>query len=133
MSLLRPIVAGVAMLGGLALSGCATVEDQALMFKETQRRYTQLMRFADYERAQRFVAPDERSAFRERTAALGDLHFTDYEVREIENLGETGTAHVEYVGYRASDPIVVTYVEMQAWERAGGAWVVRPSIAERPQ
>ena len=125
------VVAIAALLAGFGALGCANVSDPALMFRETQRRYTQLMRFTDYEKAGRFVAPDDRSAFRDRTAALGDLRFTDYEVREVENLGDTGTAHVEYIGYRASDPVVMTYVEDQQWERDGGAWVVRSKISVR--
>lgn len=121
----------VALLAGLGSLGCASVSDHALMFHETQRRYTQLMRFTDYEKAGRYVALDDRSAFRDRTSALGDLRFTDYEVREIEDLGDTATATVAYIGYRASDPIVVTYVETQQWERSAGVWLVRSQIAER--
>jgi len=126
---LRIALAGAFAASGLV--GCATVEDQALMFKETQRRYTQLMRFADFERAGKFVAPDERSAFRERAAALGDVRFTEYEIREIENLGDTATAQVMYIGYRDSDPIVMTFVEEQEWSREDGAWIVRPVLSER--
>ena len=134
MSLLRPIGALVAGLGAFALLGCASVyTDQALMFKETQRRYTHLVRFADWERAERFVAPDERSAFRERAALLGDLRFSEFEIREVENLGETASAHVEYTGFRDSDPVVVTFFESQQWEQLDGAWVVRPSFSERRQ
>lgn len=124
------IVVG-ALLVGLGSLHCATVSDPALMFQETQRRYTQYIRFTDYEKAGRYVAEDERSAFRDRTAALGDLRFTDYEVREVENLGDTATAKVEYIGYRSSDPIVMTYVETQQWERSAGVWLVRPQIAVR--
>jgi len=135
MSALRPRMGLVvlALILGTSALGCATMADPAVMFHETQRRYTQLMRFTDYERAGRFVAPDELAAFRAQTAALGDLHFTDYEMREVENLGKTATAEVRYVGYRASDPIVVTYVEEQQWERVGTNWVVRPKLTERPQ
>lgn len=135
MSPIRRLLRTLALvsIAGLGALGCANVSDPALMFQETQRRYTHLMRFTDYERAGRFVAPDERSSFRERTAALGDLRFTDFEVREIENLGETATAEVQYVGYRASAPVVVTFVEQQSWERLDGAWVVRSTIAERTQ
>jgi hypothetical protein len=133
MTSFRPLlgIATAALLAGFGLFGCASVSDSALMFKETQRRYTNLMRFTEFAKAGRFVAPDERAAFRDRTAALGNLRFTDYEVREIENLGETATAEVAYIGYRASDPIVVTYIEKQQWERNGGVWLVRPHIAER--
>jgi len=123
------VVSIVALLGAFGGLGCATVADRALMFQETQRRYTQLMRYTDFGRAGHFVAPDARSEFREATSALGDLHFTDYEIRDIQDLGSTATAEVQYVGYRASDPVVVTYVEKQEWERDGGVWVVRPHMS----
>jgi hypothetical protein len=126
----RPMIAA-ALLVAFGALGCASVSDQALMFEVTQHRYTQLMRFTDYDKAGKYVAPDARSAFRDRTESLGDLHFTDYVVRDIENLGTTAKAEVQYVGYRASDPVVVTYVETQEWELANGVWLVRPQLSVR--
>ena len=127
MTSFRAVIVGASLVAFGAL-GCAPAVDQALMFKETQRRYTQLIRFTDYERAGRFVAPDVRSEFRDQTRALGDLHFTDYELRDVQNSGSTAIAEVAYVGYRSSDPVVVTYVEHQEWENDGGTWLVRPHI-----
>jgi hypothetical protein len=127
MPLVRPIAFVCAL---LVAQGCAPMVDQALMFKETQRRYTNLMRFADFERAIRFVAPDERTAFRERTSSLGEIRFSDYEVRELENLGETATAQVQYSAFRDSNPVLITFVEEQHWEQLDGVWVVRPSFTE---
>jgi hypothetical protein len=125
---LRISIAAALAAGGAL--GCATVEDQALMFKETQKRYTHLIRFTDFERAGRFVAPDDRVAFRERTAALGDVRFTEFEISEIENLGDTATARVTYTGYRYSNPVIATFVEEQEWSRENGAWIVRPVLSE---
>jgi hypothetical protein len=100
-----PIVTGPFRLSALAvlaaasalLAGCATLTDNVATFHDTQRRYTQLMRFSDYDHAGLYVAPDAR-------------------------------AKVEYFGYRASSPIVVTYVEDQRWERQGTSWIVHPSL-----
>jgi hypothetical protein len=123
------VVSIVALLGAFGVLGCATISDPALMFKETQRQYTQLMRFTEFAKAGHFVAPDARSEFRDATTALGDLRFSDYEVRDIQDLGNTATAEVKYIGYRTSDPVVVTYVETQEWERDGGVWLVRPHMS----
>jgi hypothetical protein len=128
MSFVRP---GLACALLFAMTSCATVADKSVIFHDAQRRYTRLMRFTDYERAGRFVAPDRREEFRERTAALGDLRLSDYELQDVELNGDTAIARVEYVGYRASQPIVVTYVEEQQWELMDGAWQVRPILEER--
>ena len=129
MSLLRSFVL-VAFV--LTLSSCATItEDQQVVFHDVQRRYTRLVRFSDWEKAGRYVAPDTRSAFRSETTALGDLRFSDYEIDDVESKGDTATAHVTYTGWRASSPILVTYVEEQLWDFEDGAWVVRPRLEER--
>jgi hypothetical protein len=131
-----PIVTGPFRLSALAvlaaasalLAGCATLTDNVATFHDTQRRYTQLMRFSDYDHAGLYVAPDAREKFLDRTEKLGDLRFSDYEIREIDGNGTTAHAKVEYFGYRASSPIVVTYVEDQRWERQGTSWIVHPSL-----
>jgi hypothetical protein len=127
------LVSIAALVAAFGVFGCASlgdaVSDPALMFHETQREYTNLMRFTDFAKAAHYVAPDARSDFHQQTTALGDLHFTDYEVRDMHDVGKTTTVEVAYVGYRASDPVVVTYVETQEWERDGGVWLVRPHIA----
>lgn len=117
--------------GATALTtGCATVSDKKVVFQDTQRRYTQLMRFTDFEKAGRYVVPEDRSYFRERTGALGDLRFSDYEISDVQATGNSGTARVEYIGYRASSPIIVTYVEEQEWQFVSGAWQVRSILEE---
>jgi hypothetical protein len=113
-----------------AALGCATFTDQGAMFKETQRRYTNLMRFTDFDKARAFVAVDVKDDFRKTTEALRDIRFTDYAIEEIETDGKTGTVTVEYSGYRASSPIVVTLQEEQLWELAGNTWIVRPTLEE---
>lgn len=112
-------------------TGCASVSDKMVVFQDTQRRYTQLVRFTDYEKAGRYVVPEDRRAYRERTGALGDLRFSDYDIEDVQADGDSATARVQYVGYRSSSPIVVTYVEEQEWRFESGTWQVRSVIEER--
>ena len=125
----------VAMLvlgGALAIGswGCATLTDQTTMFHESQKRYTSLMRFTDFDRARNFVAADARQAFRDRTIALRDIHFTDYAIQQIDNTKTSATVLVEYTGYRSSSPVVISFSEEQHWELAENAWTVRPTLQE---
>ena len=124
------VLSSIAALGAL---GCATFTDQGAMFKETQRRYTRLMRFTDFDKARAFVAPDAKDQFRKTTAGLRDIRFTDYEIEEIETDGKVGTVMVAYSGYRASSPTIVTLSEEQHWELAGNSWIVRPTLEEDDQ
>jgi len=110
--------------------GCATLTDPATMFQETQKRYTNLMRFTDFDRARNFVAADARHAFRDRTIALRDIHFTDYAIQEIDSGATSATVTVEYTGYRSSSPVVITFSEEQHWTLADNAWTVRPTLQE---
>jgi hypothetical protein len=110
--------------------GCATLTDQNTMFHDSHKRYTRLMRFTDFDRARSFVAPDAREAFHDRTDSLRDIHFTDYEVQEIENGRTSGTVTVRYTGYRSSSPVVITFSEEQLWELADNTWTVRPTLEE---
>jgi hypothetical protein len=126
---IRPVA--LALVALTCLASCATVAEQEVVFHDTQRRYTKLVRFTDWERAGRFVAPDARAQYRADTLSLGDLRFSDYEIQDVQTDGDTATAFVAYTGWRASSPVVVTYVEEQKWEISEGAWVVRPKIAER--
>jgi hypothetical protein len=121
------------VLGGAVAAcswGCASMADQNTMFHETQKRYTRLMRFTDFDRARGFVAADARDAFHDRTVALSDIHFTDYAVQEIDNDKTSATVTVEYTGYRSSSPVVITFSEEQLWELADNTWTVRPTLEE---
>jgi hypothetical protein len=110
--------------------GCASMADQNTMFHETQKRYTRLMRFTDFDRARGFVAEDARDAFHARTVALRDIHFTDYVVQEMDNGKTSATVLVEYTGFRSSSPVVINFSEEQHWELAENTWTVRPTLQE---
>lgn len=133
MSFVRPLIAGSVLAALAFATGCAGMGDRAVLFRDTQRRYTQFMRFTDFDKAGRYVVPEERKSFRETTSALGDLRFSDYQVVEVETDGDTATARVSYTGFRDSSPIVVTFVEEQQWELSGSNWQVRSTLEESTQ
>ncbi len=121
------------VLGGavaIASLGCAGMIDQDTMFHDTQKRYTRLMRYTDFDRARSFVAADARDSFRDRTLALRDIHFTDYAIQQIDNGKTSATVLVEYTGYRSSSPVVISFSEEQHWELAQNEWTVRPTLQE---
>ena len=124
------VVAGFSLLGAW---GCASnpLLDQNAMFHETQRRYTNLMRFTDFDRARAFVAPDARQQFIARTTALHGVHFTDYSIVDVENGKNSATVTVSYTGYWPSSPVVVSFSEQQQWELANNTWTVRPTLEEQ--
>lgn len=133
MSFVRPLIASALLTVFAFVTGCAGMADRSVVFRDTQRRYTQLMRYTDYDKAGRYVLPEARPSFRARTSALGDLRFSDYQVEEVETDGDTATARVSYIGYRVSSPIVVTFVEEQQWTLMGSNWQVRSTIEESTQ
>ena len=133
MTFVRPLIAGSLLTALAFATGCAGMGDRDVLFRDSQRRYTQLMRFTEFDKAGSFVVPEERQSFRESTKALGDLRFSDYELQEVASDGDTATARVSYIGFRRSSPIVVTYVEEQQWELMGSTWQVRSTLEEHTQ
>ena len=116
------------------LAGCTTAGHQRTVLRETQKLYTQHMRWSDYEKAALFVAPEEREAFLERTDQLGHLRIIDYRVRlmDIEDEVLSATALVSYSAYRRASPVAITIRERQQWlrEEGTGKWHVKSSFEE---
>jgi len=102
-------------------------------FEESQRHYTQSVRWGNYAVALTFVDPQALKEFQARAAALGDLRFTDYRVMSV-NLDpvdhRSAVAHVIYIAYRPASPVAVAFDEEQHWVYTAGNWVVRPQLAE---
>ena len=118
------------------LAGCATPGHQETVLKETQRLYTRHMRWSDYDRAAKFVAPEGREAFLERTDQLGPLRIIDYRVllMDIEDQALSATVLVNYSAYRRSSPVAIIVRERQQWQRETetGKWHVSSSFEEKP-
>lgn len=109
--------------------------DQEAVFEDAQKRYTLLMRWAEFERASRYVDPDHRADFLEEAEKLRELRFTDYVLRsrELHADQESATARVFYRAYHVSSLIETTYEETQEWRRdeESGAWRVQPTLQPR--
>lgn len=128
--------------------GCANGEfrfgdpfDRQLTFDQAQHRYSVLMRWSQFEKAKGFVPRDERADFIERTKALSDARFTDFEAEtvELDSEKQKASVRVTYTLYLPSSPYEQKIDEIQVWTRdgVGNRWQVRstfeglPSVASR--
>jgi hypothetical protein len=116
---------------GATLSACA--HQKTALFEDTQRRYTNMVRWSDWQRAvTEFMEPEEREAFEQRSSNLTTLRFADYEIRSFE-MGpdqRSATVHVRYSAFRPSSPIQIAVDETQEWyqEEETGHWRVRSHL-----
>lgn len=118
----------------LLVSGCISFQDplgRQRALAETQREYTNMVRWGDLERAERFVAADCLDDFKRAASGFDELRVTDHEIGDIEYTGE-GTAHVTvtYKGYSIARLVEHTSRERQEWVRDGmdNDWQVRPQL-----
>jgi hypothetical protein len=104
-------------------------------FEDAQRRYTQLIRWAEFGEASNYVDPARRDQFFVTVEALAEVRFTDYAVRFTERNVASGsaTAHVTYRAYRLSSMVETQFEERQEWYRewTTGDWLVRSELVEQ--
>ena len=97
-----------------------------------QQRYTQLVRWSEFQKAAAFVDPEQRDRYMQEAPSLRQLRFTDFESGPVDIDKETGAATVEvtYYAYQPSLPIEVPIIEKQEWYRSNVSnnWRVRPSF-----
>jgi hypothetical protein len=129
---IRPAVLA-AIAASLLATACAALfpTTPEAKFEESQKHYTQSVRWANYAVAQSFVEPEVRKEFRNRAAEFNGLRFADYRIQSVdmEPDGRSATAHVTYIGYRSASPVAVAYDEEQHWTYKSGGWLVRPQLA----
>ena len=124
---------------GLALlSGCAaTLTDplgrrQAL--ESVQKQYTELIRWGDFERASKYVDPQQRESFVALSRSFETIRLTDFEIAEIEySGGDEVSVAVTYRGYAVDTLLERRFREEQVWTREPGVtnqWSVRSDLAE---
>jgi hypothetical protein len=101
-------------------------------FQNARMRFTQLVRWGEFERAASLVVPDAREEFLESAATLGQVRFTDYEIldEQIEDGFESATVQVVYRAYRLDTMIERSVLIVQEWSREDDGWQVRPRFAE---
>jgi hypothetical protein len=124
----------IALLLGLLLpaTGCLSLTDplgNQDALETAQRRYTQLMRWGEIERASGFVAPDQREEFLGYVPLFAKLRLSEYESGEIVWGKGTATVSVTYRGFALDFGVEKTVTEQQEWTREGyQSWVVRPQL-----
>lgn len=97
-----------------------------------QRRYTEAIRWGQFEQAAVFVAPDVQEEFHALAEALDQIRITDYEIGRIalDEEKKTATVHVTYHGYRDGAFVEKPLKEIQDWVReSGNDWRVRPQLS----
>ena len=120
----------------LLAAGCITPGDplgHRDALEEAQKRYTNMIRWGDAERAVQFVDPELREKFLAHAGELEDLAISDYDVGEIQYDDDNRTAQVEvtYRGYSLSHLVERKVRVTQEWHRSeGNDWLVRPEIED---
>ena len=136
------------VLAVLPLVACISPSDplgRVETLQDLQRKYTELIRWGEVERAVQYVDPEHHEAFLALAGEFDDLRITDYEVGELDIRGgfnvETDRAPedgdratiditVIYKGYVVSQMIERSYREKQQWYRDSiyNTWRVRPDL-----
>lgn len=133
----------VVTLLGLAAGalGCAFGEirwddplQREISLEDAQHRYTVLVRWNDFEKAARFVDPEQRDAYLANFPDFRDIRFTEFESDAL-SIGPdlaSATVEVKYYAYTATSPIETAVTETQQWYRDSGVgnhWFVRSTFA----
>ena len=122
----------VAVLGSSCFSPTDPLGRQEAL-EEMQRKYTDLVRWGDLERAEKFVDPELRDNFKREAGGLAGLRITDHEIGEIEYGEDSAIVTVTYKGYATATLVERTSRERQEWVRVAGlqnVWHVRPELGD---
>lgn len=131
------LIGGIAVLG-FATFGCASggldLMAHRHMFDQSQRSYTQFVRWGDFDRASEFVEPEHRAEFLAETAGFGNVRISEYEIRKLEFSDgmRTATVDVTYQAYDISTLLVRSFDETQEWSRnrMTNVWLLRPRLEQ---
>ena len=99
--------------------------------KDAQKRYTDLVRWGEIEKAGAYVDPDQRDAFLALAKQYEALRITDTETGDITFGEDDANVTVTYKGYLMSTLVEHTAYEDQQWYREEGlknTWYVRPQL-----
>lgn len=124
------------LLALLTVSGCAAFGDpmgRERALEGAQLRYTQHVRWGDFDAAAEFVDPAMREDFLGQAPAFDGIRITEYDIGRIEYEGnrESATVRVTYHGYSLSTAQEWRIDEEQHWVRPGrdNTWWVQPRLA----
>jgi hypothetical protein len=103
--------------------------------EESQRRYTELVRWGEIERASAFVDPEVVDAFLDQAVKIQNIRFTDFESGppRYADGNDSASVTVVYHAYSLKTLVEKQLREKQEWYRDGGPannWRVRPALHE---
>lgn len=125
---LRPALITCLGLALLTQLGCAFGEfrpddpfKRQYELEQSQKRYSDLVRWSKFDEAAQFVAPEGRRAFRDRMPDFKEIRFTDHSTGpwELDEEKRHTVIEVTYTGYSMRSPIEVEVHETQTWTREG--------------
>lgn len=119
-------VALLGMLGGCAIDLKDPYNDRARL-RETQREFTQYMRWGLIDKAAQFVVTEQRAKFETLAPSLTELRLTDHETLSVESVDENhAKVLVRFRGYTMSSPIERTIEILQDWsfDETTRVWMV---------
>ena len=115
--------------------GCASLYQTSIdrhAFETSQRLFTQLVRWGEFERASEYVSAEQREQFLDAAPDPNMLRFSDYEIHEAQftDDGEQATVRVTYHSYSVDSFIELVVEETQRWhfDKPNERWVVRSGI-----
>jgi len=99
-------------------------------FDQTQRQYTQHLRWGEVAKASSFVDPTLREAFLTQERVFQGMRITDFSIGEVEYLDDSAKVTVTYQGYSLEAFVEREIREEQNWyrEKDSGRWLVRSDI-----
>jgi len=135
----RGIVSGLGALAlGLLALGCVTPSDpwaHVEALEDSQKRYTEAIRWGDLERAATYVDPEMRDDFLAMAEAFEDIRITDYEIGDVEMEDEekrSAQVDVTYQGYALPFFVEHKIRDRQVWRRVetlgDHRWQVQPEL-----
>jgi len=134
--MIRPIthLLGVALLVAVSF-GCANDLNDPYhareMLRDTQKEFSQYLRWGAIEKASQFVVEDQRAEFASLAPHLSDLRITEYEIMKVDQTSaDEALVVVRYVGYSLASPIERSIVLDQNWTRVPETqfWMVRLEV-----
>lgn len=125
----------------LASTGCVLIGELAdptgrqKSLEDSQKRYTELVRWGQLERASEYVDPKLREEYLNHAAAFAKIRFTDFESGRLQfdEGNETATAIVVYHAYSLTTLLEKRIRENQHWYRdkeTFSGWRVRPQLRQ---
>lgn len=128
---IRLVVTGICLLSfGCLLGGDPMGRKYSLEL--AQRRYTDAIRWGQFDKAEVFVVPEVLEEFHAYASAFDRIRITDYEIGRIvlDDERRNATVQVTYRGYLDGTFVEKPLHEVQEWTRiSGNDWWVRPQMS----